>query len=187
MRHQKVEGIGINDATYKVGTTCPFYRAWHSMLKRCYNPKMLAKNPTYAGCSVDPSWHLFSTFKEWMMNQDWVGKQLDKDLLVPGNKVYGPNTCLFVSHQVNGLLNTQPKLRGYLPIGVIKHGKKFKVNFKKNKKTVHIGVFDSIEEATHAYVLNKAAWIDQVASSEPCITTKRVLLNAALMLRKTLP
>lgn len=178
--------MGINDADYKVGTHCMFYRTWHSMLKRCYNPTMLKNNPTYVGCSVAPEWLLFSNFKKWMELQNWQGKQLDKDLLVPGNKVYGPSTCIFVSHKVNGLLCTQPRLRGELPLGVTSHGNRYRVSFKKDRKTVHAGVFNTIEEASAAYAKEKADWIDHVADQETCPITKSILRNAANNLRKSI-
>ena len=40
-------GIGINDACYQVQpfingkqVTCPFYRVWKNMMKRCYSKKL---------------------------------------------------------------------------------------------------------------------------------------------------
>ena len=45
-----------------------------------------------------------------MEQQDYIGKVLDKDLKVTGNKIYSPETCLFIS----------PKVNGYL---IIKHGR----------------------------------------------------------------
>jgi hypothetical protein len=39
-----------------------------------------------------------------METQDWVGKQIDKDLLLSGNKCYSPDTCVFISPQLNKFL-----------------------------------------------------------------------------------
>ena len=179
MRHHPgILGVGINDADYSViKTKCPYYVVWQAMLMRCYSPQMLIKNPSYVGCSVDSSWHLFSTFKSWMMLKDWQGKHLDKDLRVQGNKIYGPDTCLFVSKTINGLLNKGKQ--SDLPIGVNRCGEKFKVTFKKERKTVHLGVFPSIEKAALAYQKAKADWIEYVASKETCLDTKDALLTAA--------
>ena len=33
-----------------------------------------------------------------------LAKCLDKDILVQGNKVYSPNTCIFVTNDINVLL-----------------------------------------------------------------------------------
>lgn len=180
MRHPSVEGVGINDADYPVGRgKCPYYTVWISMIQRCYSARVQMKCPTYVGCTVAPVWHTFSKFKCWMEQQDWKGKELDKDLIIPGNKEYGPNACLFVTANINSLLNIQPKLRGDLPIGVGRHGARFKASVRKNMKHTHIGVFDTVEEAAYAYREAKAAWIEHHASIETCLITKTVLLNAS--------
>ena len=56
-----------------------------------------------------------------MEKQDWEGKFIDKDLLFPGNKVYGPDTCVFVTRQLNNLF-TDHGGRGPHKQGVYKHG-----------------------------------------------------------------
>ena len=97
-------GVGINDAPYSVSFTdehgkehrCPFYSRWRSLLQRVLDPKVHKKYPTYAECTIDPDWLIFSKFRAWMQNQDWQGKDLDKDLRYQGNKHYGPDTCLFI-------------------------------------------------------------------------------------------
>ena len=167
-----------------VATKCPYYRVWQSMLRRCYNARALQINPTYIGCSVVPEWHRFSTFRSWMENQDWKEKSLDKDLLVPGNKVYGPSLCLFVSQQINTLISPQKKLRGSLPIGVVKHGDKFKVTFKKLKITKHIGVYNSVEEAAAAYLSAKTDWVIHIANQEQCAVTRNALIKVAQEYKK---
>ena len=124
-------------------------------------------------------WHRFSSFKAWMEKQDWEGKHLDKDLLVPGNKEYGPSTCIFVSNEVNCLFHVTPKRTTELPIGVFPWGNRFKASIKKSGKSCHIGMFDSIEEAVFAYKNAKADWIRAVARTETCPITKGALLSAA--------
>lgn len=128
-------GVGVNDADYavdkrvtvspkgakrsqKVIWSCPYYARWKEILRRCYSENHLKKRPDYSGCTVYEGWHLFSNFKAWMQQQDWEGKQLDKDLLVEGNKVYGPDTCVFVSNMVNGFINEKPNKRGSTLVGV---------------------------------------------------------------------
>ena len=115
---KRLYGVGINDADYMIGVNapadaegrklrvwiCPFYAAWRSMLARCYESPSKVYRPTYGACSVDPSWLKFSAFRSWMTTQPWEGNQLDKDILVPGNKVYGPDVCVFVSGDLNKFL-----------------------------------------------------------------------------------
>lgn len=106
-----VYGVGINDANYPVtananGTYkgCKFYQTWKGILERCYSQRMKTIRPSYEGCFVSPEWYRFSVFKDWMLKQKWEGKHLDKDLIVVGNKMYGPDTCVFVSQRVNSFV-----------------------------------------------------------------------------------
>lgn len=101
-------GVGINDADYLISVKqgdkewrCPFYTRWKNMLARCYSPAFQRNQPLYVGCTVDPRWHSFMNFKAWMEQQEHEGKQLDKDRRVAGNKVYGPDTCEFLSRKQN--------------------------------------------------------------------------------------
>jgi len=129
MTRSKLYGVGINDADYAVTRsdfingkrkrvwTCPYYMRWANMLKRCYNRSYQETQPTYVGCVVCEDWIYFSKFKAWMETQDWEGKQLDKDLLSTGN-VYCPESCVFVSSELNKLLGDCRKARGEYPLGV---------------------------------------------------------------------
>jgi hypothetical protein len=103
-----VYGVGfIGDGEYKTrenGKTTKVYTTWTSMLRRCYDEKFQVRKPTYIGCSVAPEWHNYQAFAQWFEeNYPNDGKKydLDKDRLVKGNKVYGPGTCRFLTHQQN--------------------------------------------------------------------------------------
>jgi hypothetical protein len=120
-------GVGINDADYYTSRKknkkniwrCPFYARWSLMLNRCYSSKFHKNHPTYIGCSVCPEWHKFSNFRLWMIEQKWEGMELDKDLLVRGNKVYSPDTCCFLPKTVNNIFGGSKKQKNVnLPEGV---------------------------------------------------------------------
>lgn len=179
-------GIGINDADYPTqvhvdgkNVPCPFFSTWKHMLKRCYDPKSLERHPTYNNCTVHPEWHTFSTFRKWMETQDWQGKQLDKDLLIPGNKVYSPDTCLFVSSKVNSLLNDRRASRGQYPIGVRKRASgKFEARCSNHYgKQLCLGVFDTVEGASETYKAFKAQLVQQIAEEQSDPRVKQALLN----------
>lgn len=93
-------GAGKYKAKIKNKNT-PAYEAWNGIFKRCYSLKYQEKKPTYAGCSVDPVWFNFQTFAEWYYASYFAGCQVDKDILVEDNKVYGPTTCLLVTQAEN--------------------------------------------------------------------------------------
>ena len=120
-----VYGVGINDAIYTTQpmingkqVVCPYYRTWKDMIRRCYSTKYYDKRPTYEGCSVADEWLVFSKFKAWMETQDWEGNQLDKDILLQGNRIYSKDTCAFVSGSVNSFVLNNQAIRGEYKIGV---------------------------------------------------------------------
>jgi len=103
--HASVRGVGyIGEGKYtsKVkGVTTKACELWRSILQRCYDEGHIKKNPTYRGCTVAEEWHNFQNFAKWFETNYVEGYELDKDIRVEGNKVYGPNTCMFVSKQKN--------------------------------------------------------------------------------------
>ena len=117
-------GWGVNDADYQVWANngiprCPYFRRWHSMVERGYSRKFKDKNYTYEMSTVNSEWQYFSVFKSWMESQIWLGTELDKDVLVMGNKEYGSAACAFVPPYINKILNTSRPVKGTsLPLGV---------------------------------------------------------------------
>tara|TARA_R110000764_G_scaffold17080_2_gene47021 strand:+ start:809 stop:1414 length:606 start_codon:yes stop_codon:yes gene_type:complete len=169
-------GIGINDADYVTKFfvdgekfVCPYYTRWQSMMHRCYSPKKETRYPTYDGCSVCDEWLSFSVFKAWMKRQDWDGMELDKDIMVKGNKVYSPETCLFIPRDLNGLLNSGRAARGDYPRGVsfVKRDNKFRAQMKQDGKPTHLGIFNTKEEAGKAYIKAKNKEINRKAIMYP--------------------
>lgn len=143
------------------------YRAWHHMLTRCYDEKTQAISPTYIGCSITEDWHDFQDFADWFYSHPYsgLGYQLDKDLLVTGNKVYSPETCCFVPQEINLLLNNNAINRGKHPQGVSWHKatEKYLANIAVKGKTVYLGVFNCAQEAHQAYSLAKEQYVKEKA------------------------
>ena len=151
----------------KIVWNCPFYRKWHNILTRCYCESRLQKKPQYRGCSVCEEWKTFSNFMAWMKTQPWEGKELDKDILIPGNKVYSPETCVFVSSKLNNLLTNCFANRGKYPVGVCfdKHSNKFQAKLTKFGKYTHLGRFKTPEEAHEAYKKERSKYILEIAEN----------------------
>lgn len=168
----KVFGVGVNDAEYVTQPTingktvvCPFYKRWVNMLERCYSAKLHEKRPTYIGCSVTNEWLTFSKFKFWMEGESWDGKHLDKDLLLLGNKVYGPELCVFIPRHLNNLLNKNESSRGDFPIGVNfdKKSGKFIAFCSVNGKEANLGKFFTPHDAALAYRKFKSDHVRRIA------------------------
>lgn len=157
-----VFGVGVNDAdyavAYKVGgaqVMCPFYRKWRDMFTRCYSPVFHKRCPTYVGCFVVSSWHRFSVFREWMIQQDWQGKELDKDLLGDG-KIYSPGTCVFITQALNAFTTDHAAKRGDCPIGASCSYGRYQAVITIKGKLTFLGRFDTPEEAHLAWATKKA-------------------------------
>lgn len=163
-KNKLVCGVGINDLERCVYwkengkyVICPVYKIWKSMLVRCYDKKFHHRT-TYQDCSVSPVWLKLSNFERWIDTQNWQGKELDKDILFPGNKVYGPDTCVFVSHDVNIFLIDSAGARGEYPIGVHFHKMTGKFQAACNNpfgKGPYIGLFDNPTDAHLAWKQKK--------------------------------
>ena len=182
-----VYGVGINDADYVIkkmetigylnGTRkrkliwfCPYYSAWSGMLERCYSDKYQERYPTYKGCTVSDEWLTFSVFKSWMEEQDWEGMQLDKDLLVEGNKIYSAETCVFVKGVVNNFTLDSGASRGIYPLGVCWHKRDEKFIAQCcnpfTKKREYLGYFNCPQEAHKAWLKRKLELAQLLASEQ---------------------
>lgn len=151
-----VEGVGLNDADYQVipkdpEDHCPYYRAWHHMIKRAYNKKLHENHPTYKGCTVCEEWLVFSKFKKWMESQNWEGLQLDKDVMYPNNKVYSPKTCVFIPRTINTFLTTRGNARGKYLLGCYFHKGKYVSRISIAGVPTNLGSFDTEGEAHSAW------------------------------------
>lgn len=176
-----VSGIGINDADYVVQKFisytdqegkvkrrlfwfCPFYAKWSHMIKRCYGETNLIKRPTYQDCYVCGEWLTFSNFKAWMEKQDWEGKELDKDLLVQNNKIYSPETCVFLPTHINQLLISSSSRRGNQPIGVYKIKNRYKAGVYFKDKLHYLGRYATPQEAHNAWLIAKSKVLEDTNS-----------------------
>ena len=146
------------------------YELWCNMLRRCYSDNSKKKNPTYEGCEVSDNFKSYEYFYEWCHkqigfgNKDW---QLDKDLLIKGNKVYNENICVFLPKEINSLLTKSAASRGEHLIGVCwsKTHKAFVATVSKNKgKREHLGLFNTELEAFNAYKTAKESFIKEQAN-----------------------
>lgn len=164
-----VQGVGINDKSIKGncnGKPTKEYALWTSMLTRVFSTDSLSIRPTYKSCSVSDNFKQFHLFHAWCQLQigfTKIGYQLDKDLLIKGNKLYSEDTCVFIPKELNMLLIKKESCRGQLPIGVTKHGSSYQVRCSINGKKVQVGTFNTPDLAFQAYKTFKEAHIRELA------------------------
>lgn len=145
------------------------YSLWSCMLRRCYSSESHKLHPSYVGCSVSENFKNFQWFAEWCNNQIGFGIkgfQLDKDLLVSGNRVYSENTCVFVPRVLNMFLQSGKTMRGQYPIGVCynKRVGKFQADLRDGSgNRTYLGYFATQEGAFTAYKTAKELLAKQLA------------------------
>ena len=193
-----VYGVGVNDLGYRTLVReelpkdggrrirkpvfrCKYYTAWIGMLERCYSNKYLESYPTYIGTSVCSEWLSATAFRKWMEQQDWNGKCLDKDIIVPRSKLYSPETCAFVLEATNSFVIARDASRGDYPIGVYLHKPtgKYRASCKNlfTGKREHLGLFSTPEEAHETWRKRKYDLAQRVAAKESDMRVVEALKN----------
>lgn len=176
-KQKLVYGVGINDADYPVcpigkdgkQRMCKYYSIWKAMIQRCYSPSKQVQCPSYIGCTVCDDWKYFSKFKAWMEQEDWQGKELDKDLLVPGNKVYSPELCIFISSRLNCFIKDFSYIKKDTPVGVTfsNKAKKYQAQISNGQgKVLFLGYYNTAEEAQDVWIKSKIKLAEQLAEEQ---------------------
>jgi len=149
-----LSGFGIL-GDVEVDVSGKMYRSYAGMLKRCYGNDIPAN---YIDCEVCSEWKYIDNFSRWFDTQivqdNW---QLDKDLLVKGNTVYSPSTCVFLPKVINTFLTDRANHRGDYPIGVTYHERidKYQASCCERGHQNYLGVYKTAEEAFFVYKKEK--------------------------------
>lgn len=151
--HIRVCGHGIKGNVRTCddsGNPLRSYSVWYNMIRRCYGNRGLKRYRAYIGCAVSNEWKVFSAFKRWYDANYREGFHLDKDILVPSNKIYSASTCVFVPPYINIFIK-KSTFRD-LPRGVCLNKKRYQARCERDGKGKKcLGTFDTPEEASAAY------------------------------------
>jgi hypothetical protein len=119
-----------------------------------------------------------------MQKKDWKEKDLDKDILIPGNKEYGPDACMFVDPLINkqGLIEPRKYIGDYAQ-GVRlsereKGPDKYRAQITRDGKTKNLGTFLTVAAASSAYCKEKADILRELAEKQK---PKETILKEALL------
>ena len=168
-----VYGVGIVGTKYPIsegGVHTKEYGLWKNMLRRCYSDTYKKKYPTYIDCKCSENFKSYEYFYEWCNEQIGfgnIGFELDKDLLVKGNKVYSEDSCIFIPTEINTLLVKRAASRGEHLIGVYWHSKNkaFVARVNKSKGgSEYLGLFNTEIEAFNAYKTAKESFVKEQAN-----------------------
>ncbi len=165
-------GVGVYTSNLPGSSTLtPEYTAWSHMLGRCYDIGFTTKNTNYANCTVCIEWHNFQVFAHWYRHTGYynIGYELDKDILVEGNRIYSPSTCCMVPREINQLFKNINKTTN-LPRGVNKHGRRYRTTYCG----VRYGSYETIQEANEVYICVKRTHLLNIAARYKDIVDIRV-------------
>lgn len=147
------------------------YHEWVAMIDRCYNEKC-SHYENYKDCYVHNDWLIFENFEKWF-NENYYKipgyrMNIDKDILVKGNKIYSPKTCVVVPSILNIQFVRNIKRRN-LALGVVytENKKRYEAYYYrgegKNHIRVNLGRYDSVEEAFYKYKEAKENYLKELA------------------------
>jgi len=91
---------------------------WNNIKERCNpNGATQMREPTYRGS--ENKFQGYQEFVEWNRSQKGyaLGYQLDADILLSGNKIYSPETCILIPAPLNKFLQSCGAKRGEYPQG----------------------------------------------------------------------
>lgn len=179
--HPSIYGVGYlgvgKHKTNENGKQTRKYKEWYCRFNICYNEYELNRNPTYKNVNVCEEWYNFQNFGDWY--DEWLSLYpndlneklcIDKDILVKGNKLYSPKTCMLVPERINMLFLKCDANRGKYPIGVCWHKNTNKfmascsiLDENGKKKFKNLGYYNTPNEAFLAYKEFKEKYIKLVA------------------------
>lgn len=157
------------------------YSIWNGIYNRCYKPDRSTYGRCYDEATMCDSWlNNRDTFVEWFLsnyyNCDNESMAVDKDLLVPGNKHYSPETCCILPQTLNTMLSNCKKHRprkwttgnSDLPLGV-RYDEYKQVYYGQIKPCVHdevlnLSYWETPEQAFEEYKRFKQADILMMAA-----------------------
>lgn len=143
------------------------HRHWRHVLERAL--PNVRDIPRYEDAEVCEEWYNFQAFGEWAMSQyrheakEANGRlwAIDKDILIPNNKLYSPDTCVFVPNEINTFFtNKDIGNTGYKGVNEIR-GKRatYKTGYIArcaiNGERKYLGFYNTPEEAYKVYVKAK--------------------------------
>lgn len=138
------------------------------MMERATSKKFQSRSLTYKNCTVSKNFSSFDFFHNWCLQQKGYGisgYELDKDILIKGNKKYSENTCCFVPKEINMQFVKSDKIRGEYPIGVsvVRSTGKYITQIKRKRIGKYCSLSSSVEEAFDKYRQAKEDYIKHLA------------------------
>lgn len=143
-------GYGKDGKTYHTKASA----VWHAMRQRCGVGGSKKANTAYIDCVMSENFLKFQFFAEWCQTQIGYGLpnyQIDKDILVNGNRVYSETNCVFVPQELNSFFCARSGPVSDLPKGVTRSKNNYLARFAPASVSGYLGTYKTVEEAAQAY------------------------------------
>ena len=156
--------IGEGDAIASINRkNTKVYSTWKGILERAYYSKCHLKHPTYKDVGVCDEWLNFNVFAKWFEKNYTDGYDLDKDLLSTDNKIYSPNTCVFIPRALNSFLANikSDNTSGFTGVSWNKDSNNWivSINHPKTNKVINLGRFKDIKKASKVYQNKRRVYV----------------------------
>lgn len=157
-----------SDGVMKPRIKCKSFSHWKDMITRATDGWYKEIKPTYKDCTVSENFKDFNYFHDWCLQQvgyNKSGYELDKDVLIKGNKEYSENSCCFVPKEINMQFVKSNAIRGDCPIGVtkVKSTGKYSTQVKRKRLVKYHSISGTVEEAFFKYKKVKEDYIKYLA------------------------
>ena len=170
---KSVCGVGfIGEGEFKTATARKnnkMYECWRGILRRVHDKQMLDRCPTYRDVTICEEWYNFQNFAKWYEENYYEVEgqmmHLDKDILVRGNRIYSPDTCIFVPRDINVVVITYNKKKSKLPVGVSMCSDNigYVATCNNDSGNHYLGYFKTVYEASNTYKEHKRKTVIKMA------------------------
>lgn len=179
---RKVNNLWVNTFTEnKIGYMTKMSSIWYNIRSRCItNGAYQEGKPTYYGCKLSDNFKNFQYFANWYSSQVGYSSNynLDKDILVYGNKIYGENTCVLVPLELNMFFSGLVREKLTLGTCFQKASGKYISQISIGGVNTYLGLFKSEKEARDCYITAKekeaSSWYYRLKNKE-FIVDKRII------------
>ncbi|MDF2784198.1 MAG: hypothetical protein K0S95_733 [Pantoea eucrina] len=138
-------------------------KSWNSIHQRA------GKAKSYEDVEICDEWYTFSIFYRWFAKNHEEGWVIDKDIIIEGNRIYSPETCLMVAPLLNSLFRRSSSKHGIKGVYFDKRTSKYYAQIRIDGKTKQSGSSLDINYAHQHYVeLRKKRLIELLERFSDC-------------------
>ena len=153
------------------------YKKWSSIKNRIRG-SWKKGNESYINCSISKEWENFETFLAWYESNYVEGWHIDKDLFGWDVKIYSEDTCCFIPPRLNTfMVNLRDLFSGKFN-GIYfreRDGVFVATVSNTSKNKIHLGHFNTREDAERAYVKGKFSVLDSIVEDYYTVLSDKIL------------